>query len=60
MTTINPKRPTHIANSVREYGEGKTEWIKIGVAWATSNGGFNAQLHALPVDGRIVFMPVEK
>ncbi|MBA4067184.1 MAG: hypothetical protein C0501_26460 [Isosphaera sp.] len=48
--TQQPKgrKPTHVANAVREYGDGKAEWIKIGVAWATSNGGFNAHLYATP------------
>ena len=54
------RKPTHIANAVRGYGEGKTEWMKVGVAWVTSNGGFNAQLHAFPVDGKILFTPAEK
>lgn len=62
MTTepARGRKPTHVANAVREYGDGKGEWHKIGVAWAGTNGGFVAQLHAVPVDGRIVFTPAEK
>ena len=58
--TTKGRKPTHIANVTRDHGDGKTEWLKIGVAWAGTNGGFVAQLHAAPVDGRIVFTPAAK
>lgn len=55
-----PRKPTHNAMIAREYADGKTEWLKCGVAWAGNNGGFVAQLYATPVDGKIIFTPAEK
>jgi hypothetical protein len=56
MTETASKKPTHIAKMPRKHGA----WQEIGVAWATSNGGFNVFLTALPLDGKIVFVPAEK
>ncbi len=47
------------AFTVKEYtnrsGEEKKVWTKIGRAWAHKNGGgYNLNLDALPVDGKIV------
>lgn len=55
MTTA--KKPAFIAYTVT--GEGKSAfWTRIGSAWAHNHGeGFNIELHALPVTGRIVLMP---
>ena len=54
MTT---KKPSLIAYAVT--GEGKQAfWTRIGSAWPHQNGeGFNIELNALPVGGRIVMMP---
>lgn len=55
MTTT--KKPALIAYAVN--GEGKQAfWTRIGFAWPHQNGeGFNIELNALPVNGRIVLMP---
>jgi hypothetical protein len=40
-------------------GEGKQAyWTRIGSAWPQARGeGFNIELNALPVNGRIILMP---
>ena len=55
MTTT--KKPALIAYAVT--GEGKQAfWTRIGSAWPHQHGeGFNIELNALPVNGRIVLMP---
>lgn len=55
MTTT--KKPAFIAYAVT--GEGKQAfWTRIGSAWQHQHGeGFNIELNALPVNGRIVLMP---
>jgi hypothetical protein len=52
-------KPSFIAYTVRQRKEGeKPTWTPIGVAWAHRNdGGFNIDLEATPLDGRIVLMP---
>lgn len=55
-TTTAPtaKTPSHIAYQVRDREGQKGFWTRIGSAWAHADGkGFNIQLEALPVDGRI-------
>lgn len=54
MTTT--KKPAFIAYAVT--GEGKQAyWTRIGSAWPHQNGeGFNIDLNALPVNGRIILM----
>jgi len=53
-------RPTHTAYTVRDFtekdtGEVDAQWLKIGVAWLHKDGkGFNVQLEAVPVNGRVV------
>lgn len=46
------------AYSVREYeanGEKKSDWTRIGVAFAHADGkGFNVLLQAVPLDGKMV------
>ena len=47
------KSPSHVAYQVRD-GKGKSFWTRIGVAWAHADSqGFNVQLEAVPLDGRI-------
>ena len=47
------KAPTHIAYQVRE-GSQKGYFSRIGAAWPNKDGkGFNIQLDAVPLDGRI-------
>lgn len=50
----NSKAPTHSAYQVRDSGNGKSFWTRIGVAWTHKDGnGFNIQLECVPLDGRI-------
>lgn len=49
-----PNRPTHAVYVVEGEGD-SAYWTKIGSAWSHSDGdGFNIQLTALPLSGRIV------
>jgi hypothetical protein len=53
------KKPTHRAYVVKTFrgkdGEEKSRWLEIGSVWTHANGeGFNVELDALPVDGKIV------
>jgi hypothetical protein len=49
------KLPSHVAYQVRDREGQKGFWTRIGTAWAHADGnGFNIQLEALPLDGRIV------
>ena len=52
--------PSARAYTVREAsGKGKSFWTRIGSAWLHKDGkGFNVQLDALPVDGRLVIRAV--
>jgi len=46
--------PSHIAYQVRDREGKKGVWTRIGAAWPHSDGkGFNIQLEAVPLDGRI-------
>jgi hypothetical protein len=49
-------KPNARAYTVRKgSGKGKDFWTRIGSAWLHKDGkGFNVQLDALPVDGRLV------
>ena len=48
------KTPSHSAYQVRDSQNGKSFWTRIGSAWAHADGqGFNIQIEALPLDGRI-------
>jgi hypothetical protein len=53
---MSNKKPTLIAYSIRERGEGqKAIWTRIGAAWPHGNGpGLSIQLEALPLGDRIV------
>jgi hypothetical protein len=54
MSKSTPNRPTHAVYVVEGEGE-NAYWTKIGSAWSHSDGdGFNIQLTALPLTGRIV------
>jgi len=60
--TAKSKAPTHLVYQIRAYkngGEARSNWTKIGVAWAHKKGqGFNIQLDAFPVDGRLTVYPM--
>jgi hypothetical protein len=48
------KLPTHIAYQVRDREGQKGIWTRVGSAWPHADGkGFNVQLDAVPLDGRI-------
>ncbi len=48
------KAPSHIAYQVRDREGKKGFWTRIGSVWPHADGkGFNIQIEALPVDGRI-------
>jgi len=52
--TKQSKAPSHIAYSVREFGNDRSFWTRIGSAWAHNDGnGFSIQIEAVPLDGRI-------
>ncbi|MCF6302497.1 MAG: hypothetical protein L3J13_04760 [Devosiaceae bacterium] len=47
-------RPSHIAYQVREGGEEKSFFNRVGSAFAHGDGkGFNLVLDSMPVDGRV-------
>ena len=53
----NTKKPDLIAYVVRKTDAGEF-WTRIGVAWKHGKTeGFNAELVANPLDGKIVFLP---
>ena len=52
--SVSSKTPTHTVSQVRD-SNGKSYWTRVGSAWAHKDGkGFNIQLDALPIDGRLV------
>lgn len=47
-------RPTHAVYVIEGEGD-KAFWTKVGAAWPHEDGeGFNLQLTALPLNGRLV------
>ena len=63
------KQPTAAADRFDVYvvddykdktGEEKSHWTRIGTAWPHKDGkGFNAELRALPVSGKLVLRRYE-
>jgi hypothetical protein len=54
-TQTASKAPSHVAYHVRDREGQKGFWSRMGAAWAHPDGnGFNIQLEAVPLDGRIV------
>jgi hypothetical protein len=52
--TTSSKAPTHVAYQVRDRDGQKGIWTRIGSVWPHADGkGFNLQLDAVPLDGRI-------
>ena len=48
------KTPTHYAYHVRDTKGGDAIWTRVGSAWQHADAkGFNIQLDAIPLDGRI-------
>ena len=56
VTAAAPARtPSHIAYQVRDREGKKSVWTRLGSAWShADNRGFNIQIEAVPLDGRIV------
>jgi len=55
------KKPSLYAYHVRDTGNGKSFWNRIGAAWSNKDKeGFTIQLDVIPLDGRIVCMPPKK
>jgi hypothetical protein len=45
----------YVVEDYTQAGEEKTNWIRVGVAFENKDGkGFNVQLNALPVAGKLV------
>ena len=61
-TTSTGNAPSHIAYQVRDREGRKSFWTRIGSAWPHADGkGFNIQIDAVPLDGRITLrLPTEK
>jgi hypothetical protein len=53
-TAVTNRKPTLIANQVRNGKDDQSFWTPIGAAWSNRDGGFTLQLHSIPLDGRIV------
>jgi hypothetical protein len=58
-TMSDDKKPTHRAFIVKKFtdkdGTEKSRWLDIGSVWTHRDGkGFDVNLEALPLDGRIV------
>jgi hypothetical protein len=54
MMAAKPKKPSHEAFVVTGEGDGAF-WTKIGGVWPHDDGkGYNVELIALPVSGRLV------
>lgn len=52
--TGSSRTPSHVAYQVRDREGKKGIWTRIGSAWAHADGnGFNVQVEAVPLDGRI-------
>jgi hypothetical protein len=52
--TNSNKKPSHVVYHVREREGTSGFFTRIGAAWPHKDGkGFNIQLDALPVDGRM-------
>jgi hypothetical protein len=51
--------PSFYAYAVKDRGKGKKSfWTRVGRVWPHKTGpGFNIELEALPVDGKIILMP---
>lgn len=53
------KSPSHVAYHVKDGSNNKSYWTRIGSAWSHGDGkGFNIQIEAVPLDGRITLRVV--
>ena len=53
-------KPYMLGYTVKAAGNGsKSYWSKVGIAWVHKDGlGYNVQMDALPVDGKLVLRTV--
>lgn len=60
QTVTQPRKPTH--RLYRVIGEGENaRWTPIGAAWPNRDGqGFNFELAAVPLAGRIVMRAIRE
>lgn len=59
-STKSSRSPSHVAYQVREREGKKAIWTRIGSAWSHADSkGFNIQLDAVPLDGRVTLRTVE-
>lgn len=53
-------KPTHRAFVITGKEDEKKNWKEIGAAWPNKDGkGFNINLHANPIDGKIVLRQID-
>ena len=52
MSNNNQKKVKGVF-TVRDKGNGKSFWVKIGAAFECSDGSWNIELDALPTNGRL-------
>ena len=57
---VKNRKPSLIAYQVRDGKDNQSYWERVGVAWSNRDGGFTVQLHAIPLDGRIVLSNPEE
>lgn len=55
----NGRKPDYRVLVSRQAGD-KNFYDAVGVAWNVSSDGISIQLHALPIDGRLVMFPFER
>jgi hypothetical protein len=59
--TTASKSPSHAVYQVRDREGGKGFFTRIGAAWPHKDGkGFNIQIDAVPLDGRITLRVVSE
>ena len=55
------KSPSHIVYQIRGKAGEKRFFNRVGAAWPTKNGnGFNIQLDAVPLDGKLTLCPASE
>jgi hypothetical protein len=52
--TKTGRKPTHSVSTVRESGNGKSYWTRIGAGWTNKDGSISIQIEAVPLDGRLI------
>jgi hypothetical protein len=52
--TAASKKPAYLAYHVRDTGDSKGFWTRVGAAWKNRDDSLTVQLDCLPIDGRVV------